>query len=91
MFSQMPLNRPMGAISQFTEAGHEGVAAAIVMMAVLDWRCPVSAADKCAELRWPSLRHDLLAFWHSPWGQYLRSCFGLQDLEIGRLPTCRYY
>ena len=92
MLNQMPLNRPADAISQFLECGHEGVAAAIVMTAVIDWRWPTEWADKCVWiLGWDSLRQDVLAFWDNPTGQYLRCYFGLEDLAITHLPTCYYY
>jgi len=88
MFSQMPLNRPADAISQFTKDGHEGLAAAIVMTAVVDWRWPTKlAANYVRVLGWPSLRQELLVFWASPRGRYLRSSFGLEDLDITSLPS----
>jgi len=60
MFSQMPLNRPADALSQFTKDGHEGLAAAIVMTAVVDWRWPTKlAANYVRVLGWPSLRQEL--------------------------------
>jgi len=70
-------------VRRLTSDFEAGLAAAILAMAVYDWREPgVCAEEMSKRLGFDSLEDELEAFWNSEWGVNLREWFGLEDLDI---------
>jgi hypothetical protein len=74
-------------VRRFTADFEAGMAAAILAMAVYDWREPAACWEEVAKrLGFNSLEEEVAAFWDSQWGMNLREWFGLEDLDIEEIP-----
>jgi len=74
-------------VRRLTSDFEAGLAAAILAMAVYDWREPgVCAEEMSKRLGFNSLEEEVTAFWGSTWGMNLREWFGLEDLDIKQVP-----
>lgn len=79
---------PVRWIEKFIADRERGMAAAILLLALQDWRWPtVRAEQRVGGRGFDSLEEDVLKFWHSPWGVNLREWFGLEGLDIAQIPA----
>lgn len=75
-----------GILDELYEEGVIGIGAAVLALAVYDWVWPSSWQRRRVKRRgFNSLFDEILDFWHSPWGIFLRDGFGLADLDIESL------